>query len=65
MAIAARTRQLATHLYLTNGTQLLYVLDLPDEGQAVIEDAKTNKIKCVPTRELAGWRVVEPEQNGA
>lgn len=51
---------LSTHLYLTNGRNLLYVLDLPDEGQAIVEDAADGKVYCIASKHLDGWRIVEP-----
>ena len=61
MAVGPRTRPLAARLYLTNETNLVYVLDLAEGGQAVIEDARDGEIECVPSKKLEGWRVVVPE----
>lgn len=61
MANGPRTRPLTERLYLTNERQLVYVLDLPESGQAVIEDALNCEIECVPCKNLEGWRVVVPD----
>jgi len=64
MGNATGTRPLTTGLYLTDDlNQLIYVLDLPKEkgDQAVIEDARTGTVSCVPRANIQGWRVVEPE----
>jgi hypothetical protein len=42
----------------------VYVLDLPESGQAVIEDALNCEIECVPSARLEGWRVVVPDGAG-
>jgi len=62
MATATRTRPLASQLYITDGTHLLYVLDLPEGGQAVVEDAMTGDVQCVPAIRLDGWKVVDPNR---
>lgn len=61
MGVAARTRPLERDLWLTNEKVLVYVLDLPESGQAVIEDARNGEIECVPSKKLEGWRVVVPQ----
>jgi len=47
---------------VTDGHKLLYVLNLPEGGQAVVEDASTGSVECIPARRLEGWRVVKPEK---
>lgn len=65
MAVGPRTRPLAPSLYLTNEQTLVYVLDLAEGNQAVIEDARNGEIECVPSRDLEGWRVVVPKHAAA
>jgi hypothetical protein len=61
VGVAARTRPLERDLWLTNEKQLVYVLDLPESGQAVIEDCRNGEVECVPSKHLEGWRVVIPQ----
>jgi len=61
VAVGPRTRPLEPRLYLTNEQTLVYVLDLAEGGQAVIEDARDGEIECVPGKHLEGWRVVVPK----
>ena len=62
MGAPTRTRTLESRLYVTDGHKLLYVLNLPEGGQAVVEDASTGSVECIPARRLEGWRVVKPEK---
>lgn len=61
MGTAARTQPLSPNLWLTDEKRLLFVLDLAEqEGQAIVEDARSGEIECIPAKCLEGWRVVEP-----
>jgi hypothetical protein len=50
--------------YLTDETRLVYVLEV-GRGRAVIEDASTFDITCVPSARLEPWRRVTPERADA
>ena len=64
MGTAAGTRLLTTGCYLTDDqTALVYVLDLPEQGEAVVEDCSNGDILCVKTAALNGWRLVIPEED--
>lgn len=60
MGSRAGTKLLTTGTYLTDDKQLVYVLDLPEPDQAVIEDAATGNVSCMLAEKLIGWRIVEP-----
>ena len=60
MGDRAATQLVSTGSYLTDERRLVFVLDLPEPDQAIIEDARTGEVKCIPSRSLLGWRVVEP-----
>lgn len=65
MGSPTETRPLTSGIYLTDGDrQLVLVLDLPEPGQAVVEDARTGTVSCIAAEGLDGWRVVEPAGDG-
>lgn len=43
--------------YIEDGKRLLRVIELDDEGQAIVEDCTTLKIESIQLEE--GWRRVE------
>jgi hypothetical protein len=49
-------------MYLTDGDMLIWIVDLPKPGQAVVENALTGRTDYVPVEHLTGWRVVEPDR---
>jgi hypothetical protein len=49
-------------MYLTDGDMLIYVVDLPKPGTAVVENAMTGRTDYVAVDYLEGWRVVEPDR---
>jgi hypothetical protein len=60
---AAATRELTEGSYLTDDDKVLvYVLDLREDGQAVIEDVRTGKVSCCHASSFDGWRFVLPEE---
>jgi hypothetical protein len=60
----AGTRSLTTKCYLTDDrATLLYVLDLPGPGEAVVEDVGTGEILCIKSVKLNGWRLVIPAED--
>lgn len=61
MGIRTRER-LAPRTYVTDETDLLLVLDIVDDGQAIVENARTGEVSCLDYGALHGWRVVEPER---
>jgi hypothetical protein len=65
MATATGTRALKREMYLTDGDALIYVVDIPKPGQAVVENAMTGRTDYVSTEHLDGWRVVIPEGRDA
>ena len=51
MGTAARTRELTPECYLTDDqATLLYVLDLPEPGEAVVEDVGSGEILYMQVR---------------
>lgn len=62
MAVAERTRALTAELYLTDGlSELLYVLEVDEQGWILVEDARTLEQRRMKATKLDGWRIVEPE----
>lgn len=62
MGVATETRALKREMYLTDGDALIYVVDLPKPGTAVVENAMTGRTDYVSVDYLEGWRVVEPNR---
>jgi len=48
-------------MYLTDGDMLIWVVDIPKPGQAVVENAKTLRTDYVSVDHLDGWREVIPD----
>lgn len=65
MAVAERTRALATHVYVTDESTLLYVLEIGAPDAAVVEDVRTGNIVKMRASALREWRVVTPEGGDA
>lgn len=64
MGTAARTRELTPECYLTDDqATLLYVLDLPEPGEAVVEDVGSGEILYIKSAVLNGWRLVIPKED--
>lgn len=61
MGTPTATRALTACCYLTDETRLVYVLEI-GRGRAVIEDASTGDITCIPSARLEPWRLVTPER---
>jgi hypothetical protein len=47
-------------MYVTDGERLLYVLELYENGRALVEDVRTNEVVSIVTGSIDGWRLVEP-----
>ena len=62
MDVRERT-ELDVGVYFTDGCVLVYVIDIADEGQAmIVEDVLTGRVYSVPPTQLYGWRIVVPAE---
>jgi hypothetical protein len=66
VAVAERARALATHVYLTDETTLLYVLEVGGaRGAVMVEDARTGEAYKMRASALTDWRVIRSEDSDA